>query len=275
MKNLYLISIFLFGFSSAQSQIFSPKTGKIIFEEALVITNTQKIDSALIYKKPILSNMFRDIMFEAIPVIGIDSAAINNHVKNTIVPGLDYILDPRKSFTTPIVQIYTFKDSVIEYQIKESLLDKNNEIEVINRATGKSSYFRLKDSVMVPDNLTLRAPIEDIDKNIKITEYRNDKKTILGYNCFKVILTKNTSMLSTFMMLNIDLSQNLKEEYSAYLEPISTQIMYVTEQINCKYHPKVKSSRILDNYYPLEIVTYDGFRDGVETRFTLKKINIQ
>jgi len=72
-----------------------------------------------------------------------------------------------------------------------------------------------------------------ISDTYKITEYRNDVRTILGYKCFKIILEKKSFKNPHLDVYNIE--------------------MFVTEDIRLNYSPITQFKDVLDKYYPLEI----------------------
>ncbi|MCK0155953.1 hypothetical protein MWU65_02100 [Cellulophaga sp. F20128] len=71
------------------------------------------------------------------------------------------------------------------------------------------------------------------------------------------------------------MSSEFKEKYKEFLGPTSTQVLYVTEEIKCKYHPFTNLSEILDHYYPLEITANDGFINGVEKKCTVEELSLE
>ncbi|WP_041557578.1 hypothetical protein [Cellulophaga algicola] len=276
--NFLLVSLyFLTWFASGQNQSITPKKGKMIFTEQLVVVNEQKLDSSLQLKKPVILNLFRDMTFDLHRQKGleIDSSAINLSLETNFIPYIDLVLDPRNNFREPINHIYVFEDSIIKYQEQNSILETLNEIEVINRSNGKLSHYTLEDSVMTLNSYKFSMPIKQSNKNIRIYEYRDIRKNILGFDCFKIIIIKNENFLKDLEMLEVEISSEIKAKYINFLEPTSEQILYVTEQISCKYHPTINLSEVLDNYYPLEISSTDGVLEGTEKRVILKEISIK
>lgn len=83
-----------------------------------------------------------------------------------------------------------------------------------------------------------------------ITEYRNDRKIIHGYDCFKVVL------------------KNYNPNWVDF-------VMYVTEEIKLNYHPTIHFEEIISKYYPLEVMTgYEDKRAGHYTELTLTSIQL-
>ncbi|MCK0155954.1 hypothetical protein MWU65_02105 [Cellulophaga sp. F20128] len=109
-----------------------------------------------------------------------DTVALNKHIENRILPALDIMLDPRKIVRSPQKHSYTFEDSIINHQIKRHPLDENREVTVINRSTGKQRNYTLQDSILVLDEFTFSVPIKDSNEDLKIYEYREIRKNIMG-----------------------------------------------------------------------------------------------
>ncbi|SMC42816.1 hypothetical protein [Cellulophaga tyrosinoxydans] len=279
MKIIFLILQFnLFAIIvSAQNIAITPKKGKMVFTEQIVVVNEHKLDSSLQQKKPVFINMFRDLTFNLYQKNGvvIDSAAINHNLETNFIPYIDLAIDPRKTFSQLRKHIYVFEDSIIKYQEQNSILEPSNEIEVINRSNGKLTHYTLEDSIMTLNTFKFSISIKQSNKNIQIHEYRNIRKNILGYDCFKVIITRSEDYFKKLEFMELDISPDLKTKYKDILEPISEEILYVTEQIKCKYHPTTNLSEVLDKYYPLEISSKDGVIDGTEKRVILKEIRVE
>lgn len=276
-QNLTLFFLFLYASATAQSHFFVPKKGKVIFKEETVVVNHQKLDSSLVSKKPLLLSMMRDFTFEMAKTTGekIEAVKIDSAIEVSIKPALDFMLDPRKRITPAKLYSYVFEDSIIKEQILNSPLDKNKEITVINRSDGKLSFYTLEDSVLVKNNVVAGITIKESNKNLNITEYRDVRKNILSYDCFKIVVTKNGSPLTNLTLFDTDVSPEFKEKHKEVLEPISEIVFFVTEKIRCKYHPLTNLSEVLDKYYPLEIITKDGLIQGFEKRGILQEISVE
>jgi len=112
------------------------------------------------------------------------------------------------------------------------------------------SYYKLAkiDSSSTYNHATLTHKDE---KNIDIQEYRKDKKVINNFDCFKVVLQINE-----------------EESPIPGFKGETVYEMYVTEDIDLKYHPIIKYKSVVDHYLPLEIrVLTDGI-EGVETKYS-------
>ena len=81
---------------------------------------------------------------------------------------------------------------------------------------------------------------QNIEDSIEITEDRNNRKNILGYDCFKITVKYPQEDDEEFEML---FGRRIKE-------------MYVTDQFLAKNHPIEYSRQILSKYFPLELKDY-------------------
>jgi len=278
MKQIFsLFFLLLYASATAQAQYIVPKKGKLVFKEETVVVNHQKLDSSLVAKKPLLLDLMRDFTFEMAKTTGekIDTVKIDSAINSGLKPALDFMLDPRKRITPAKLYHYVFEDSIIKEKVLNSPLDKNNEITVINRRDGKLSYYTFKDSVLTKEEVKFGMTIKESTKNLNIKEFREIRKNILGYDCFKIVVTKNGSPLTNFSLFDEELSPKFKEKHKEVLEPISEIVFFVTEKIRCKYHPLTNLSEVLDKYYPLELITKDGLIQGFEKRGILQEISVE
>jgi hypothetical protein len=102
-----------------------------------------------------------------------------------------------------------------------------------------------------------------VEKNeiLKLTVFKDQIKSINGYNCFKVIYTSNESSQSDLNFMSSILT--------------TTRELWVTDKIKCNYHPVIDESEILEKYYPLEIIEYSDSLKGFETLYKLEKLEIK
>ncbi len=99
------------------------------------------------------------------------------------------------------------------------------------------------------------------DEIIKLTEFKIETKLINGFNCYKVVCIYNESQKDDFDFLS-NITTNIRE-------------LWVTEEINCKYHPVINEKEILEKYYPLEIREYSNEIKGFETNYKLDLITFK
>lgn len=124
----------------------------------------------------------------------------------------------------------------------------------------QEAYVQEKDSAGIvrskKEKISIRMPV--VHEGAKITEYRDERKKVMGLDCFKVVM--------------------ITPEITAYSEEVfrhHMQTMWVTEQIHCLYHPVVTERRILERYFPVEVS--DGFDDirGAYGHIVLTKIDLR
>jgi hypothetical protein len=51
--------------------------------------------------------------------------------------------------------------------------------------------------------------------------------------------------------------------------------LWVTTQINCKYHPIINEKEVLLKYYPLEIIESSEMMEGYITSYTLESLTVK
>lgn len=101
----------------------------------------------------------------------------------------------------------------------------------------------------------------EFDKNeiIKLTEYKNETKLINGFKCFKMVYSFK-ALDNRFNFTN--LSSNNRE-------------LWVTEEIRCDYHPVINEIKILEKYYPLEILEYSEEIKGALTTYKIETLKLK
>lgn len=98
---------------------------------------------------------------------------------------------------------------------------------------------------------------------VEITENKKDRKKILNYECYKVILKEK----QTYVIGNLDYSEIFKDKYIV----IVTE-MYETTEIKCLFHPLIFDKSTLKKYYPLEIKINNDLISGKEKLMTTQCI---
>lgn len=100
-------------------------------------------------------------------------------------------------------------------------------------------------------------------KDLKIQEFRKEKKKIQGIECFKIrCLYSQITEYEKF------------DEVSSFpdeIDHIESEI-WVTENIKSTYHPAFKVKEILEKYYPLEIIEKNSEAPGRIRKTILKEI---
>ncbi len=224
MRLLVILCITLLTFSCKSSQTKSHyksiKTNKIIcFEEEISFSN-------------------RDAFFKAFDSVG----------ANMLDENLRFQL---QNFL--VGQIEDAKDVKIYYKHQDSLIISYKTVEdkmigdytVINRNGGTYSKLARKDSTTF--YLKNKPYPFKKEHGIVIKEYRNIKKEIHGFSCFKVVVKvlENTSKVKEYIIYNL----------------------FVTEKLSSLYHPVFKVKSVLEKYYPLEIRETESEIKGIETKY--------
>lgn len=210
-----------------------------------------------------------DISFERV-----DSISNINKYKDSLIKQYEetysYVIDLFENKNDK-EELETNKDSIVNNKISEI-----NSLKITNPITFKQKYsFKtISDSIILKEeefqnlisnflinvknkNITnsdeYQYPYEfDRIKNLNIREYKNDTKLIHGVKTFKIICTYSRTFMN-------------KEDF------IESH-MYVTQAYQSLFHPYYKVKEILIKYYPLEIIEYNSWRNGLEVKTKLLNI---
>lgn len=251
MKNFKLI-IFLLVLTkvSSQNKAMVPKSGTIVFaKEEIVLDKDLYIKSFSEFIPKMKEPMFKEICLERITAgIPIDTLQLKSEIEEMISTMI---------FTIPFMMEDKEKKEVkFNHEFRGDTIFKYNTInggfyneKKISQASGTvlneyGGYVEL-----------------DSEKIISLTEYRNESKFINGFRCFKIIYTYNES------------SANDYDLFSSFL--INTRELWVTEEIKCNYHPVINKSKILEKYYPLEIIEYSDEIKGFVTNYKLVEFSLK
>ncbi len=276
MKNFVTIIVLCLSlklYSQEVEQQFSE--GRIVFIQERLVVDDKKLDSSLARNIPPLMSLMKNLLFHNSKKSGraIDSSEIISKVDLQMKPILENTLDPRKNFLIPLTYKYILKDSIIESTVQDTPLTESEELTVIDRATGKKTYYRLKDSVWILDELTIRGTLKN-QEEIELQEFRTIKKKIQGFDCFKVVVTIPQNILESLNLYAMEIPTSFAEEHKELSSLKTTYEMYVTDKIVCRYHPIVHFTEVLDNYYPIEIIKRESLLEGVENRITITELKL-
>jgi len=141
---------------------------------------------------------------------------------------------------------HKYQDSlIISYKTEEDKMI--GDYTVINRNSGTYSKLAKKDST----TFYIKNKPYSFRKEygVEIKEYRNIKKEIHDFPCFKVVVKVliNTSEVKEYIIYNL----------------------FVTEKLSSLYHPVFKVKSVLEKYYPLDIEETQSNIKGIETRYKL------
>jgi len=267
LTNIFFIAFFFISISTvAQQESFTPTKGKITFTSSEIIT-----DQKLAMKS--YNEMTKKMILKLKNAIKEEKLAIKDDidtnklelVTDTLSSILPELLQQKKS---KIDHSYIYKNSVIQYTAMQNGVSKGDFFTLIDPAKSTTTL------IIKTDTLETKGESEPFkyskNRDFSIKEFRDEKRTISGYSCFKVIF----SYKKEEEPFNEDISNSEKE----FLQYISSFKYYkefwVTESVKSLYHPVCKDKEILDKYYPLEIKEYNDLTKGIEQVHLLKHISI-
>ncbi len=206
-----LCLLIIVGCSGQPKEPFTPTKGEITITRQVKINNKNLIDSTLqegfekfmkIQKKKDLENIKNyggppaaESLFE-----GMARGAFLDNFNPYLMSKSEIEFNYRFEVFKIIYKI-TAHDKISRYSIIDT--QKSSEIRMLSWDTTQTSGTEVNYRYLS-------------DGDLVVKEYRNDKKTIKGYNCFKVVLESSA------------------DGYSI------KSILYVTEEIKCLFHPIVK-----------------------------------
>ena len=277
MNKIFNSIIICFYTSLIMSQNNCPSKGQFIMIGEKIMTDEQLVDKSLNTKIPVFIKFYKNSIINAHIKENepIDTIALTKMIEEKMYPTLMISYDPRKTKGVQQQYVYRFRDSVIESESFNSLQMSSDNVTVIHKDSGELELFIKKDSTLVKDYealLTVKEEDVNILKSLKI--FKDDVKNISGYKCFKVIAEYEVDISKNLMVKVFDNKEDF-EELKQIFGSTKIEEYYVTDQIQCKYHPIVRSEKILNQFYPLEIRSKDEFIEGTEILFTTELIDIR
>ncbi len=97
----------------------------------------------------------------------------------------------------------------------------------------------------------------ELGGDFSIEEYPDDRKELLGYNCFKIVIRKKNQDEEDFPM---DLGDTLYE-------------MYVTKEIDLPVHALLDITKNFSDFFPLEVKIWEENMKGNHEVYVIKEIN--
>lgn len=237
MKKYLLILIATLSFS--QNKTIVPSSGTIVFEKKEIITDT------LLYKNS-LKKVFEENFPELKKQVLAERGYANIQIPDSVNQQIDQILEMVKSFTFDAItsnqlnEVVKFHHVYKGFEVEEYISSKN-----VKR---KSEIINTLDSVY-------REPHTII---INTQEFKNEKKVINGFECFKIVMYYF----------------NLKQD-PGLNKLLNISELWVTDKIKSKFHPIIKSSEILDKYYPLEIKNRTKNVEGMFTIYEISEFSLK
>lgn len=232
MKNTLILLIISFSIH-AQTKPFTPTKGEIVFRETTKITDRKLFGESLkILKEELIKSLKESVSEE-------DNDGREQEIEQMIEQSSDMMesmLFPEKSSQT---YHHKFDKSKII-----SFVSSNNKVlgdyEIIDTNKATSSILAKKDSVTIFGEKSYPYSTHVI---IKITEDKKDRKTINGYDCYKVTYEYKESN-------NVE-----EEDFLNLINDIAhKREMWVTDKIKTLFHPVIFEKSILEKYYPLYIL---------------------
>ncbi|WP_152538547.1 hypothetical protein [Aquimarina macrocephali] len=260
MKNNIIAIICLIcilGCSSQNKSPLIPKKGNLIFKQEINIINQSLIDSTL-------KSAEAKIMEGAAYTMGksgqkqtmdsMDYASSVSLLQNMIMGTITNNFTPNLQKKWKEERSFRFQDSIIISKEKNTL--RNLKHAVIHRGKETVTIKTLADTTK---NKAKNIPYKYVpEDNLKVSEFRNETKEINGYECFKIVTTSQDIIKN---------ANNLEINY--------THTLYVTEELQCKYHPVFKYRSILKKYYPLEITETNDLVKGYEKIYSIKEMKLE
>ncbi len=246
MKFVYIICLLSSSIMFSQSKAIVPKQGAIVFvKEENIFDKDLYIKSFKELMPQMKAKMKEDIFIERLTDgKKTDTLLLNLEVEKmaqNFVMMLPYMVE-EPSEKIKIHHEFN-RDTIIMYYSIDGKV--NNKIFINSTSLEAKNVFN---------------EYVDFDKNeiIKISEFKNEIKTINGFKCFKVIYNFKT--------------QGKSVDFSNF--SMKNRELWVTEKIKCNYHPVINDIEILEKYYPLEIIEYSNDIKGILTTFKIETIKL-
>lgn len=249
---MYRFILLLFILNSySQDRAMVPTSGTIVFRKDRIVTDSIAYErSTKELSKKMIESMKNEFEKKA-------SGETDEIKKEQFSQGLEYAEKTNLylEFYGDDFGIYrfytTFKGDKIEY-----CYSIDNEIQN-DTVVYDTKYLPIKFESHEWGGEFLYPIVEIID----IKEFRNDKKEIESYSCFKVELTYKEHFAETDW-------ENFRNDL------IQRKELWVTEKIKASMHPVLHAGEILEKYYPLEIIEYEDEVEGYKTLYKLEKFDV-
>ncbi|QQV04075.1 MULTISPECIES: hypothetical protein [Chryseobacterium] len=152
------------------------------------------------------------------------------------------------------------------FQKDEEYAGREKEIEEWCNASAEAmKLIYIEDSTQI-HSYNFEDNLQSFSSHVILTIVENKKETkkIKGYQCYKVVYEYKEDEKSN------------DEDFMDFAGNVTyKREMWVTDEIQCLYHPVVFEKSILEKYYPLEIKETDNTIHGFVTKYILQSINLQ
>lgn len=254
----YLFLIFLSLNSYAQKKTIVPKNGTIVFNCKEVITNEKLYEVSKKELKANLSSFLKNKIITEKEQIKeqIDSLQLKNLLKQFENVFENIFNNLSTNINEGYHYHHTFDNNKITYHVTKNgeLMGKNQTIDVNDKIRTEATEVYNNEMPFINEF----AYFDDNDI-IEIKEYRNEKRKIKNFDCFKVLISYKETLN------DLDFFNN----YIFYRE------LWVTKKIKCLHHPIIKYPMILEKYYPLEIMEYSDMQKGIIKEYKIEKISLK
>ncbi|RZK57023.1 MAG: hypothetical protein EOO91_10940 [Pedobacter sp.] len=249
--------ILIINASLAQKLVIHPKKGEIHFSSKTIIKDQQAFETAI--------NQKRDKLVEAL------FSTFNGMYDSAIVDSAFLIKVKSEMKDEPFkVEDFDYHQVYLDTLIKSYITNADTLI-------GDSTIINVSQSTFVTQSKkdvskTFTSP-EDFafskNKDVSIQEFRNERRVINGYNCFKVIYKFKVDFSDVEEIDGVDILGILG------VDQVNTTEFWVTEKIQSLFHPICRDKEILEKYYPLEITQETSFFKGMMMSYTTKSISLK
>ncbi|WP_296151641.1 hypothetical protein [uncultured Flavobacterium sp.] len=241
MKLLYIITaIILPTVLFSQNRTIVPLLGTIVFNSKEIITNEKLYAISL--------KEFKKGMME-----GIEEEVILERLTSGIKTDSVQLKEAMEMAEENLSILFEIKNNMqYRHELKDNII---NSIQSFNGEVLENNIIDTKTGMK--DNIEYYS----LNKVVDLREFKNERKKINGYDCFKITYSYREESIS-----------GLNDFLSGY---INHRELWVTEKIKCAFHPVINDRLILEKYYPLEITEHSDAIKGCETKYSLVNINIK
>jgi len=241
MKLLYIITAILIPtILFSQNKTIVPKSGTIVFTSREII-----IDEALHQNS--MKEFKKKMLAEIKEVAELERSSTGMKTDSTQIKEALQMIDENLS------SIFEMKNNL---QYRHEF--QGNTIHSIQSFNGEILEEKTIDTKMAMKDNT---EYYSFNKVVDLREFKNERKKINGYDCFKITYSYKEES-----------SSGLNDFLSGYL---NHRELWVTEKIKYAFHPVINDRLILEKYYPLEITEHSDAIKGSETKYELIKLEIQ
>ncbi len=224
----------------SQNKTIVPKIGTIVFNSREII-----IDEVLYQNS--MKEFKKKMLAEIKEVAELESSSTDMKTDSIQIKEALQMIDENLSIIFEMKNNLQYRHE-FQGNIINSIQNFNGEILEENTIDTKTA---MKDNI----------EYYSLNKVIDLREFKNERKKINGYDCFKITYSYKEES-----------SSGLNDFLSGY---INHRELWVTEKIKCAFHPVINDRLILEKYYPLEITEHSDAIKGCETKYSLVNIIIK